>query len=113
MKKIAVILFTLLVVVSFLSLGTSIAKPPVEKISADSIVTCWEDSSQGNFVVWSRTTPTSINLDECSAIFPNGDQCSPCIRSLETQGCMVVDVVVSHIQDQPDKMTFILSCAKP
>lgn len=91
----------------------------------DSIVTC--SGEAGDFVVINRTTPTFLALDECSAGREDPlvrDPCAPCIRSLENQGCMVVDVIVTNgatappvrpgdVSPEDPRATFLLSCAKP
>jgi hypothetical protein len=79
----------------------------------DSIVTC--RGAAGDYVVNNRTTPTSVTLDQCSAI--DEDPCSPCIRSLENQGCKVVDVVVTNFdpraQSPGSRTSFVLPREKP
>ncbi len=90
----------------------------------DSIVTCSE--SAGTFVVDAITTPESITLDGCAPQVESS--CSPCIRSLEKQGCKVVDQDVTgrSVAAVPGGLggpmqqvvisggaTFVLSCARP
>ena len=117
-KKIAVILLTLLTVVLFVSLGISTAKSSSKNRNPESIVTC--QVVPGDYLVLARTAPVSINLNGCST-YPAEDECAPCIRSLESQGCRVVDVVVTNYgpstQDgtigAPPRATFLLSCERP
>ena len=117
-KKIAVILLTLSSTVFFVSLGIRTAMADQRNKRPDSIVTY--QSAGGAYLVQARTTPASITLDECSVRPDPIDNCSPCIRSLETQGCRLVDVVVTNFEPDAEGMafissrsTFLLSCEKP
>ncbi len=66
------------------------------------------------------TTPESIALERCD----RGAPCAPCIRSLENQGCTVLDLIVNaggggsgagipeFVIIGPNAV-FVLSCEKP
>ena len=89
----------------------------------DSIVTCLGLSEGLNsyLAVW-VTVPIPVNLDACT--FPH-NTCSPCIRSLEEQGCKVLDATVATFPPASDgaaggtppgsagqpRASFLLSCA--
>jgi hypothetical protein len=75
----------------------------------------------GNFGpihVRTTTVPASIDSSEC-VTFPETEffgLCSPCIRSLEDQGCDVIDVdsFVLPAQEFADlHSVFVLSCERP
>ena len=68
------------------------------------------------------TTPESIALERCD----RGAPCAPCIRSLENQGCKVLDLIVNGGGSVPGtrgipefvigsnaNAVFVLSCEKP
>ncbi len=57
----------------------------------DSIVTC--QGSTGGYRPINVTTPSAVKLDECTFDEP---VCSACVRSLEKQGCKVLDVVITN-----------------
>ena len=57
----------------------------------DSIVTC--QGSTGGYRPINVTTPIAVKLDECTFDEP---VCSACVRSLEKQGCKVLDVVITN-----------------
>ena len=106
----------------------------------DSIVTC--QGSAGGYVPINVTTITELNLVYCTSSFDRSTDpvipgCSSCVRSLEKQGCKVLDVVVTNFppasgggggipnpplaSDLPDfpvgivdpRASFVLSCARP
>ena len=120
-------LFLAVAVYALLGIGVAAADDDSRKRQQkpESIVTC--RGSAGDFDVINRTTPSSIALDECSAGRDDPlvrDPCAPCIRSLENQGCMVVDVIVTNgatappvrpgdVSPEDPRATFLLSCAKP
>ncbi len=108
--------------------------------SPDSIVTC--QGSAGGYVPINVTTSTELNLVDCTFGFERSADpvipgCSSCVRSLEKQGCKVLDVVVTNFppasgggggipnpelaSDLPDfpivnvdpRASFVLSCARP
>jgi hypothetical protein len=93
----------------------------------DSIVTC--QGSAGGYRPINVTTPSAVKLDECAFDEP---VCSDCVRSLEKQGCKVLDVVISNfppasgggagipntLPEFPVVITdprtsFVLSCERP
>ncbi len=77
----------------------------------NSIVTC---VAVGPFYgVGSRTAPASVNLDQCSGPVAPEIDCSPCIRSLENQGCKVVEAITNFEPQGSLRVNFLLSCAKP
>ena len=66
------------------------------------------------------TTPESIALERCN----RGASCAPCIRSLENQGCTVLDLIVNAGGSVPGTVrtpvlsvssnaVFVLSCEEP
>ena len=66
------------------------------------------------------TTPESIALERCD----RGAPCAPCIRSLENQGCKVLDLIVNaggggsgagipEFVIIGSNAVFVLSCEKP
>jgi hypothetical protein len=75
----------------------------------DSIVSCFPN---GKYRVNASSVPASINSNECAGFLQS--ECSPCIRSLEKQGCKVLDAVVTvtEVSDSP-LSTFLLSCKRP
>ncbi len=109
----------------------------------DSIVTC-QGSAGGGYAPINVTTSTEFNLVDCTFGFERSADpvipgCFSCVRSLEKQGCKVLDVVITNfppasgggIPNQqppigegaglPDfpivnvgpRASFVLSCAKP
>ncbi len=88
----------------------------------DSIVTC--EGTEGTYRPINGTVPAAFSLDECAV-----STCSVCIRSLETQGCRVVETVVAPgdsgseagpgspvggtVGRSEPRVTFLLSCQKP
>ena len=81
----------------------------------DSIVAC---SAGGKFVVSGTTYPPSIDpsidQNECER-FGETPNCSICIRSLERQGCEVIDIDVFNFAENPGnyEAVFVLSCDRP
>jgi len=59
--------------------------------SPESIVTC--ASGNGDDIL-TADVAASLNMEHCT---PFEDTCSPCITSLEAQGCKFIDVVVTHL----------------
>jgi hypothetical protein len=80
MKKIIVAVF--LVLALFAIQGAYAEQSP------ESIVAC---PANNGFVVGGLTVPAAINTELC-AIPDMGNKCATCIRSLENQGCKVIDV---------------------
>ena len=88
----------------------------------DSIVMC--EGQEGTFRPINATVPAGFSLDPCPV-----DNCSNCIRSLETQGCKVVETDIAPGNSGGDappgspvggdvgrseaRVTFLLSCEKP
>ena len=85
------------------------------KQKPDSIVNC--GGSAGIYSLVAITTPESINVVKCDPLASS--PCAPCIRSLEEQGCKVVDLTVTQVIPLPTGgfidpgAIFVLSCAKP
>jgi hypothetical protein len=110
----------MIVAMCFVLIGTVAAGIPHEP-KPDSVVTC-VGLFGSPMVVDTYTFPTSIDSTECVQT-PTGFQpCSPCIRSLENQGCEVVDLVTDSrprvFSLEPDRTmaqaaTFQLSCESP
>ncbi len=112
MRKLAT-LFLAVAVYVLMGIGEAAAddKSNKKQQKPDSIVRC-ESFAPGYFSA-NSTAPTSVNLDQCV----NG-QCSPCIRSLENQGCKIVDVITNVIPEGNlrfggHSVTFLLSCERP
>ncbi len=88
----------------------------------DSILTC--EGTEGTYRPINLTVPAAIPPDVCL-----DDNCSNCIRSLETQGCRVVETTVDpgdaggdvapgspvggSVGRTDPRVTFLLSCEKP
>ncbi len=88
----------------------------------DSILTC--EGMEGTYRPINGTVPAAFSLDECAV-----STCSVCIRSLETQGCRVVETVVAPgdsgseagpgcpvggtVGRSEPRVTFLLSCERP
>ena len=109
----------------------------------DSIVTC-QGSAGGGYAPINVTTSTELNLVDCTLSFERSADpviatCFSCVRSLEKQGCKVLDVVITNfppasgggIPNQPPpigggaglpdfpivnvgpRASFVLSCESP
>jgi len=79
--------------------------------SPESIVAC----DQGGWYVGARTVPAAINTELCAIGAAEGNKCSTCIRSLENQGCKVIDVdyqTYRYDKEYSDLLiaTYLLSC---
>ena len=117
MRKLAT-LFLAVAVYALMGIGVATADDDdsdsrKRKQKPDSIVHCAGATFGPDYLAVSRTVPASVNLDQC--VVGPGD-CSPCIRSLEKQGCEVVDVIVAELVGDDNPLlgtTFLLSCAKP
>ncbi len=111
------------IVMSFALMGTVAAAHADGKRQQkpDSIVTCHGNFS-GGYEVLNVTVPIPVNLDACTFHGP----CSPCVRSLEEQGCKVLDATVSSFPPASPgaigpsggaglepRASFLLSCEKP
>jgi hypothetical protein len=105
----------MIVALCFVLVGTVAAGIPHEP-KPDSVVACL-GAFNDPMGVSTYTVPVSIDSTVCINISPDDPAlCSPCIRSLENQGCDVLDVDVSlrEIGDFPATDTvFVLSCARP
>ena len=75
----------------------------------DSMVAC---ISFGQFFVDGISLPDSIDASACR---PGGvtDKCASCIRSLENQGCSVLDLVVPVVETRGYQSVYVLSCERP
>ena len=114
MRKLS-ILFLAVAVYALMGIGVAAADPKGNE-KPNSIVTCF--STSPDYFVGARTAPVFANLDQCSAF----SDCSPCIRSLENQGCEVLDLVTEFIPQSFSSLptrtmfptaTFQLSCERP
>ncbi len=97
---------------TFVGVGVAIADPK-RTAKTDSIVTCL---ANGDYRVLASGVPASVNPDECPGFLQS--ECSPCIRSLEKQGCKILDVIVTEPAGGTPggpgpRATFLLSCEKP
>jgi hypothetical protein len=111
----------MIVALCFVLIGTVAAGIPHEP-KPDSVVTC-QGAVTNPMGIYTYTVPASIDSSACA--FSPPDQfalCSPCIRSLENQGCEVIDLATEFFALQytqlPDRSvlqsaTFQLSCAGP
>ena len=64
------------------------------KQSPESIVTCAFGDGDGILIA---DVAAPLDMTECT---PFDDTCAPCVTSLENQGCIFIDVVVTHtVQD--------------
>jgi len=83
--------------------------------SPESVVTC--GTFIRDYLVSSTAISGSVNADECAYSSP----CNPCIESLESQGCKIVDTKLDHLklitgneQEQPwISLSYMLSCKNP
>lgn len=79
--------------------------------SPESVVTC---ASAGDHRVVCKSISEAINDEQCKTHHTGGpDLCSPCISSLENQGCKMVDVVVENVAVGETLLTYLLSCVTP
>ena len=93
--------------VCFVLLGTVAAgRGRRSEPKPDSVVTC---ISFNIFFVDGISLPDSIDVSECT---PGGNisRCSPCILSLENQGCDVLDFDLLNEHDRIYQSAFVLSC---
>ena len=105
----------MIVALCFVLIGTVAAGIPHEP-KPDSVVGCLVTG--GQYQVSALTIPESIDESSCTSFSDNS--CSPCIRSLENQGCEVVEPVQTQVIMEPTTVpiifqfsTFVLSCARP
>ena len=108
MKKIVILI--LAVGASFWISGVSAGKYP-GKHSPESILTCAADET---YRVAKKSISETIDVGKCRTIgtVQPSDPCAPCITSLESQGCEIIDVSVD-ILESANVITYLLSCVKP
>ena len=107
----------MIVALCFVLIGTVAAGIPHEP-KPDSVVTCSGGLGHQNMHVITHTV--QVDSSECSeGVMGN---CAPCIRSLENQGCEILDLVTQFIprdfSELPNRTmqqtaVFQLSCARP
>ncbi len=126
-------LFLAVAVYALMGVGVAAADgedPSKRQQTPESIVICGDqgivrqppnDLPQAGLGVQTITTPESIALERCN----RGAQCAPCIRSLEKQGCKVLDLIVNaggggsgagipeFVIVGGSNAVFVLSCEKP
>ncbi len=106
----------MIVALCFVLIGTVAAGIPHEP-KPDSVVGCVAGFPRGHLLrITTLTVPLSIDLTECES--EGGALCSPCIRSLESQGCDVLDIDAANrapgsIFDIFTDALFVLSCERP
>ncbi len=101
----------MIVAICFVLMGTVAAGIPHEP-KPDSVVQCVVVG--GQYAVTGLTVPESIDESSCTPF--SGERCSPCIRSLENQGCEVVEpqsVVLTTVDIDFPQSVFVLSCEQP
>ena len=105
----------MIVALCFVLIGTVAAGIPHDP-KPDSVVACFVD--RGQYQVYALTIPESVDKSSCTPL--SDISCSPCIRSLENQGCEVVQPVQHQLEAEPTIVpsifqfsTFVLSCAQP
>jgi hypothetical protein len=111
MKK---IIISLLAVLAFSWASGVAADRGMTQQSPESLVTC---SSVDIYVVTYTAISNSVNPDACAQESP----CNPCIESLESQGCKIVDLQIDLLDrdiggegNWPQAFaSFALSCKKP
>ncbi len=110
----------IIVAMCFVLIGAVAAGIPHEQ-KPDSVVSCLGDFNHP-MGVSTHTVPVSIDSTACTDSPPDDPAlCSPCIRSLENQGCDVLDVdlfLKSHsfepnVNFKSTMTVFVLSCATP
>ena len=116
MRKLATVFLAVAVHV-LMGIGGAVADDDSKKRqqNPESIVNC--GGSAGMYTVVAITTPEPINVEQCD---PRAQSpCAPCIRSLENQGCKVLDLTVTEVIPIPTGgfidpgAIFVLSCEKP
>jgi hypothetical protein len=112
-----IVMNVILVVLAFAWISGVSADKGSKKQSPESIVTC--AIAGGSYLILSRSVHDTINTGQCKTWDPDEapDPCSPCISSLENQGCKIVDVVMgSQLVGEGSSettVTYLLSCVKP
>ena len=107
MKNIVISIFV--VSALFWISGASAGKYP-GKNSPESVVTCVNAGAP--YLIYSKSISGAINEEQCQTSSPD-HTCSPCISSLENQGCKLVDVVVENVAVGETSLTYLLSCVTP
>jgi hypothetical protein len=106
----------MVVAICFVLMGTVAAgRGRWSEPKPDSIVAC---VGAVKFVVSGTTFPPSIDPaideNECEWFAATGDNCSICIRSLEQQGCEVLDIdAINFTSPGKYEAVFVLSCDQP
>jgi hypothetical protein len=102
----------LIVTLAFAWITGVSADKGMKQQSAESFMTCANGNGDG---IKAISLPSNINADQCP---PFGDiSCADCIISLESQGCKLINVVVTHLMNPElgtvPGTTYLLSCTKP
>jgi hypothetical protein len=111
-----IIMNVILVVLAFAWASSASAGNGSKQQSPESIVSC---GMAGTYLVTGQSVHETINTGQCKTWTPDvaPDPCSPCISSLENQGCKIVEVVMgSQLIGEGESntmVTYLLSCAKP
>jgi len=107
MKKIVISIFV--VSALFCISAVSAGKYP-GKDSPESVVTCVNAGER--FLIYSKSISGAINEEQCQSSSPD-HTCSPCIISLEDQGCKIINVDVETNVAGENVLNYLLSCVKP
>jgi len=107
MKNIVISIFV--VSALFWISGASAGKYP-GKSSPESVVTCV--GGGGPYFIYTNSISGTVDTEQCQIKSPD-HTCSPCVSSLEDQGCEIVDVVVDNVVAGETVLTYLLSCVKP
>ena len=104
----------MVVAICFVLLGTVAAgRGRRSEPKPDSMVACVVVG--GQYAVTGLTVPESIDESSCTPFME--ERCSPCIRSLENQGCEVVEpqsvVLTATDTGLFQGSVFVLSCEQP
>ena len=102
----------ILLVLAFTWIPGAIADKGRGNFSPESIVTCQGGGPQ-MYMVIGMSLPAAIDAEQCIQppdAFPR--HCAPCVISLESQGCKIVEVVTGK-SNEILNVTYLLSCAKP
>ena len=102
----------ILVVLAFSWISGVSAEKKSGSKSPESIVTCAADAT--SYLIYGESISENINAGQCKtwSTEHDPDKCSPCISSLENQGCKIVDTVVGNTLELAT-VTYLLSCIKP
>ena len=107
----------MIVALCFVLIGT-VAAGRWREPRPDSVVSC-VGGFETPMGIYTHTVPASIDSTACREV-PGA--CSPCIRSLENQGCEIVNLVTEFIprdhtvlpdRNEQQTATFQLSCERP